>query len=255
MTILAHLNSDLIHGAYARAGGNEITSGKFSSPQSSAALAANMFGYFCGDGTASAFPRNGHFAFLTSPVERVDLERPLRFPWSGGRHPWLDAVIETKEWLVGVESKRYEPYRDAKPSRFSDAYDRDVWGPGMEPYCTLKDAIRKGTAQFGFLDAVQLIKHAFGIRTQAAKSGKRAALVYLYAEPRRYPGGSMIEPADFTAHRYEIDRFAKAVEGAEVRFSALTHSELNREFAASASRPLVFHATAVHAAFLGDEFS
>lgn len=255
MTILAHLKSDVIHGAYAKAGGHEIESGKFASPESSAALAANVFAYFCGDVEAKSFPRDGNFSFLTSPVECVDLELSLRFPWSGGMHPWLDAVIETKGWLVGIESKRYEPFRDTKTNGFSEAYDRDVWGSGMQPYSALKDAIKCGKAQFRFLDAVQLIKHAFGIRTQAAKSGKRAALVYVYAEPRKYPNGRAILEADFTAHRHEVNRFAKAVEGAEVRFSALTHKALNKEFETSTSPSLVFHANAVRAAFLGNEFS
>lgn len=255
MTILAHLDSDHIQQAYAKAGGNEIASGKFASPESSAALAANMFGYFRNEAEISSFPRSGHFSFLTSPVERVDLERSLRFPWSGGRHPWLDAALETKDWLVGIESKRYEPFRDIKSNGFSEAYDRAVWGPQMQRYSGLKDAIKVGKARFRFLDAVQLIKHAFGIRTQAVKAGKRAALVYLYAEPREYPDGRTIDEADIASHREEIDRFARVVEGAEVRFSALTHSALNKEFAASTSRPLVYHSKALQGAFLGNEFA
>lgn len=45
----------------------------------------------------------------------------MRFPWAGGRHPWLDAAVETERYLIGVESKRFEPFRDAKSVRLSDA--------------------------------------------------------------------------------------------------------------------------------------
>jgi hypothetical protein len=45
---------------------------------------------------------------------REGLEYCARFPWSGGRHPWLDALAETPETIIGVESKRFEPYRDIK---------------------------------------------------------------------------------------------------------------------------------------------
>ena len=37
---------DKVRAIYGRAAGNEIASGKFASPQSSAALAANGFGWF-----------------------------------------------------------------------------------------------------------------------------------------------------------------------------------------------------------------
>ena len=255
MTILPHLNAELIHAVYARAGGNEIESGKFDSPESSAALAANVFGYFCDTARLPDFPRGGHFSFLTSPVNRIDLERSLRFPWSGGSHPWLDAVIETTDWLAGIESKRFEPFRDTKTSGFSEAYDRDVWGANMQPFIEMKDAIISGKLQFKFLDAVQLVKHAFGIRTQAARAGKRPALVYLYAEPPGYPDGRIIPATHFAAHQAEVARFAEAVSGAEVEFSALSHQSLNAEFLASPSPALVSHARAVRAAFLANPSS
>lgn len=47
--ILDHLPKDLILDAYRRAKGNEIDSDKFKSPESSAALAANAFGFFWND--------------------------------------------------------------------------------------------------------------------------------------------------------------------------------------------------------------
>lgn len=259
MAILPHLPRSLIHEAFAKAAGNELDSGKLDSPQSSAALAANVFGYFLSPGRAGEFPRNGHFDFLDGPVRQVDIERSLRFPWSGGRHPWLDAVIETDGWIVGIESKRYEPFRDQKEVSFSEAYERDVWGSQMEGYSALMLQLKKGERQFRHLNAAQLIKHAFGIRTQAqedpesGRPARKPALVYLYAEPARIPGGRAIEEVEIVTHRREISEFADLVSGCEVRFSALTHSRLNSELAASPVSDLRAHATLVKSHFLSDQ--
>ena len=86
MTIfLSGVPGELVRAAFDRAGGNEIASGKFASPESSAALAANGFGWFMDRPTAlPAFPGTDD---LDWPATRVDLEREMRFPWSGGRHP------------------------------------------------------------------------------------------------------------------------------------------------------------------------
>ena len=109
-----------------KAGGNEVASGKFGNPDSSAALAVNTFGWFvnCPE-LLPAFPS------LASkfPASFVDVEYCARFPWRGGRHPWLDAVIESDHHLIGVESKRFEPYRDTKRVSLSKKYDENVWGP------------------------------------------------------------------------------------------------------------------------------
>lgn len=66
--------------------------------------------------------------------ELVDIEFRARFPWAGGRHPWLDAIVQTPRRLIGIESKRFEPFRDAKSVSLSAAYDRPVWGANMKGY-------------------------------------------------------------------------------------------------------------------------
>jgi hypothetical protein len=50
------------------------------------------------------------------PASWVNLEQVVRFPWAGGYHPCLDALIETRSALIGVESKRYEPFRAKQPA-------------------------------------------------------------------------------------------------------------------------------------------
>jgi hypothetical protein len=153
----------------------------------------------------------------------VEIERQMRFPWAGGRHPWLDAAIETNEALVGVESRRFEPFRDAKGAALSPAYDRDVWGGGMAPYAAMRDRIRSHNA-FQFLDAVQLVKHAFGLVTEARRAGKRPVLLYLFAEPAERAGKAI--PVEwFRRHREEVSQFAFAVAEADVRFAACSYRE------------------------------
>lgn len=111
-----------------KAGGHELDSGKFASPDSSAALAVNTFGWFIErPQLLPALPGIKPSAWTPSSVE---VEYCARFPWSGGRHPWLDAFIGTDAGVIGVESKRYEPFRDQKTVAFSSAYSRPVWGKG-----------------------------------------------------------------------------------------------------------------------------
>src|SRR4051812_13649610 len=72
------------------AGGSEIGSGKFTHPESSAALAANAFGWFYNQPTClPSLPGTTRMGV----AERVEVEFCARLPWSGGRHPWLDAAV------------------------------------------------------------------------------------------------------------------------------------------------------------------
>lgn len=207
--------------ALAKAGGNEVESGKLLSPESSAALAVNTFGWFLDrPDTLPAFPC---LSDLDWPAVKIDIERQMRFPWSGGRHPWLDAAVETQNYLIGVESKRFEPFRDAKTGHLSSAYDRDVWGEEMGPYTALRDSLREAN-EFRFLDAVQLVKHAFGLVTEGRRVGKQPVLLYLFAEPAEL-AGKPIPQRSINVHREEIAEFAQSVSGAEVGFAACSYRE------------------------------
>jgi len=161
----------------AAAGGNEIGLGKFASPQSSAALAVNTFGWFL-ERPMDLPPLPGTEAMGTP--ERVEVEYCARFPFRGGRHPWFDAVVITPTHLIGVESKRFEPFRDTQTVSLSSAFDRPVWGPQMGHYATMRDALRSGEVRFHHLDAAQLVKHAFGLVTEARRLSRRTVLFYLY---------------------------------------------------------------------------
>lgn len=209
-----------VRAALDRAGGNEIGSGKFASPESSAALAVNGFGWFLD--RPDALPPFPSLSHIDWPAVHVDIERQMRFPWRGGRHPWLDAVVETRTCIIGVESKRFEPFRDAKRAKLSLAYDRDVWGKGMQPWCAMRDHLRSEPRAFRHLDAAQLVKHAFGIVSEASRIGKAPILLYLFAEPTR---GRVVSPEEIARHRIEVGRFTEFVAGAEVRFASCSWRE------------------------------
>lgn len=225
---LPDLPVDRITACFARSPGHEMRHGKFDSPESSAALSANGFGWFMErPGLLPMLP--GVFGW---PARSVTLEAEMRFPWAGGRHPWLDVMILTDSTLVGVESKRYEPFRPGKAEGFSEAYDARVWGEEMERHRSLRLALQAGSERFQALDAVQLVKHGYGLRTQGLKRAMRAVLVYLYAEPEGWASGKRVDPARIALHRAEIARYADLIRGDEVAFVPLCWGDVLRQWAA-----------------------
>lgn len=233
--------------AYARAPGNELESGKLSSPESSAALAANTFGYFLHK--AEDFPHVPAFGAVGWPAQRVSLEECLRFPWRGGRHPWLDAVIETSTHLIGIESKRYEPFRQKNEGTFSSTYWRPIWGDAMEPFESVRDRLAAGLLTYERLDAVQLVKHAFGLRTQGNKRGKSPVLIYLYAEPQNWPDGRAIEEEPRQQHRDEMEAFGREVAGAQTRLATCSYRELLAAFMSSPDLVVAEHGARIQKDF------
>lgn len=238
---------EAIRASYAAAPGNELESGKFLNPASSAALAANAFGLFVTDeGMALLPPLPG--GDWGRPMVPIRLEGVLRFPWSGGRHPCLDALVETPSALIGIESKRYEPFRPKGIEALSDAYWRPVWGAAMTGYERIRDSVRDRTSAFARLDAAQLVKHAFALRTAVHREerlGKQPVLFYLYAEPAFWPDKRAISQVDIEAHRAEIDHFSDLVAGDEVVFRACSYQALLAGWISSGPPAVRDHATAV----------
>lgn len=249
---LPGLPVELIEAAYATAPGNEIESGKFASPESSAALVANAFGLFFERPTI--LPPLPRAADCGWPAQSVTPEAIVRFPWSGGRHPCLDVLIVTKAAIIGVESKRYEPFRPKHAGDMSDAYCRPVWGDRMMGYQYCRDGIRGGGAAFSKLDESQLVKHAFALRTAVQPgsnwAGKRAVLYYLFAEPDEWPDGRPVLQEDRLKHRAEIAAFSQMVASDEVSFRSCSYSELLAECSAQRDPLVSAHASAVSGRFL-----
>jgi len=247
MTELVFLNGvdpDYVLERLAKAGGKEIESDKLLNADSSAALAVNTFGWFAHrPHLLPAFPG----VTFDAPPTCVDVEYCARFPWHGGRHPWLDAVVPTPGSLIGVESKRFEPFRDRKSAVLSAAYNRPVWGDGMKPFEAMRDQLQRAPNAFRYLDAAQLVKHAFGLVTDARRQGKSPKLIYLFAEPARL-GGKPIGSEMRASHRSEVEQFAAAVAGAEVVFSAMSYREWLANWRAC-STEVRAHADAIVARF------
>lgn len=244
-SLLPHLPAERIAQRYAQAPGNELAREKFSSPESSAALAANAFGLFLD--RPGLMPPLPSLPDIGWHIARVELEQELRFPWRGGRHPWLDVVVESPTHLVGIESKRYEPLRGHRVATFSTAFWRDCWPAGMERYQALRDALHSGDAALRALDAAQLVKHALALATRAEQQPRRRpVLVYLYADPQRWPRDHRpVDAKRADAHRSALLRFASAVEGAAVAFVSLTYRELLSVWARFPNAEIQDHVKAV----------
>ena len=222
--------------------GNELPR-KFDNPESSAALAANAFGFFL-DRPRDLPPLPGCDG-ETWPARSLALEAEVRFPWSGGRHPVLDCLVTTPSALIGVESKRFEPYR-TKP--LSDAYWRPVWGECMKGYEGVRDGI------YGYLDAAQLFEHAFALRTEVHRrnghGGLTPILFYVHAPPEFWPAtGKPVDEGAKARHREEIEHFAAAVAGDEVTFVSCSWRELLDTWSHSEDDRVRAHADAVAARF------
>lgn len=243
--------SDLVKAYYSQAPGNEIETGKFSHPESSAALAGNAFGIFL-EAPLDLPPIPG-FERAWSPATSVSLETTLRFPWQSGRHPCLDVCITTDKAVFAIESKRYEPFRERQPPSFSDAYWRRVWGDRMDGYEFTRDILSGCKTIFARLDAAQLVKHAFGLRTavhsKPSLRGKTPILVYLYAEPSVWPDGREIPQALRDEHLKEIARFERCVARSEVPFHPISYAELLSAWLSSKIEDIRDHASRVRAHF------
>ena len=205
--------------------GNEIATGKFDSPASSAALAVNSFGFFLH--RASELPALPGCEAETWPARSLCLEVELRFPWRGGSHPVLDCLVETPSALIGIESKRFEPYRTGSAPSLSDAYWSPEWGEDMKGYelirDRIRDSLRNNTGGYVHLDAAQLFKHAFALRTEVHRPDRRRKLgpilFYLHAEPEIWPvSGEPVDETAKTRHRNEIATFGESVADDEVLF-------------------------------------
>ena len=228
------------------AAGNEISSGKFDSPESSARLAANAFGFFI-NRPYDLPPLPGCEDEKRSATS-LALEQTVRFPWRGGRHPVLDVLVTTPSALIGIESKRFEPFR-LEPL-FSEAFWRPKWGERMRGYERVRDRLHDEEDRVEGLNATQLVKHALALRTQINRDGDsnglHPILLYVYAEPKIWPlTGEPVDPQAIAVHREEISTFVNDVAGDEVRFVHCTYRELLAGWRDSGTADVRNHAEAV----------
>jgi hypothetical protein len=232
--------ADAVLAALARLPGLDLDS-----PDSSAALVANTFGWFL-DRPRLLLPLPDVPMGLPETVELgVEMQLPMR----GTRHPRFDAVVTTPTTLVGIISKRYQPFRPAKATAFTEPFDSRDWGAGMARYGALRQALVLGRQSYRHLDAVTLIKQAYALRTQSVKRARGAVLVYLHAAPTHWSSGKPVDPKALALHQVEVDAFARTVRGDDVTFVPLRWSDLLAEW--SKTPALAAHAAAVTGWFGG----
>lgn len=123
----------------------------------------------------------------------------------------------------------------------------------MRRFEALRDTLRDGSLKFQHLDAVQLVKHAFGLRSAVRRdpaSACQPVLIYLYAEPNAWADGKPIPDAAKAAHRQEIERFATLVAGDEVAFRSCSYRDLLSAFTCHGDPAVRRHADAIAKHFL-----
>ncbi len=236
----------MVEEMYIAAPGNEIESGKFDHPESSARLAANAFGYFLE--RPEVLPPLPGCEDEEWPATHVALEQTVRLPWRGGRHPVLDVLVVTSSALIGIESKRFEPFR--RSPVFSNAYWRPEWGDCMKGYECVRDRLHDEQGRKEGLDRAQLVKHALALRTEVHRMGPtkglKPILLYIHAEPAFWPlTGEPVEPRLMEVHRDDVEAFAENVGQDEVRFVHCTYQNLLSRWMESVAPGIRGHAEAV----------
>lgn len=242
-TFLPGVPAETVLAALRRSPGHELNTGKFDNLESSAALAANAFGWFLE--RPSALPPLPSVPM--GPPEAIAVEEELRLPWTGGRHPWADVVITTPTTLVGLKSTRYEPFRPRKSPVFTEPFASREWGPGMARWNTMRRALDDGSQTYRCLDAVQLVKTAYALRNQSIKRARGAVLVYLHASPPQWANGKPVSPEAIARHAAEITDFARAIKGDDVAFAAVAWADLLAQWAKAPA--LAAHAVALKSRF------
>ena len=223
---------------------------RLDSPRSSAALAVNVFGYFLS--RPKELPELPGCPDVRWPADSLTVEKELRLPWRGGTHPHLDVVVTTPTTLIGIESKRFEPFdgKGNKVKKVSETYwnkEAELWGKQMRGYARVRDQLRDNRGSLYSLDAAQLFKHALGLRTAVQNGGAYAGLTpilfYIYAEPAQWPdSGQPVATAAVEQHREELAAFAKEVANDEVKFAACSYRELLESWVGQGTAAVSRHA-------------
>jgi hypothetical protein len=207
---LKDFEADLLQGD-----GNEMK-GKFRAAHSSSALAVNTFAPFKANLDALRLPGGSGFANL-------HFERKCPHGLVGRRSPNLDVLAEGPNGVVAVESKLLEPlgqhiakFSPAYPAGITDTRCLTGWFGAMKQ-------LMRDPRTYRWLDAAQLVKHAFGIAHTFPD--KPATLLYLFWEP-----SNPKEHPFFDEHRAEVARFAASIIGGRPDFVAMSYPELWRSW-------------------------
>jgi hypothetical protein len=195
-----------IEADYRAAAGHELGQ-KLRAAHSSAALVINTFA-----------PWRLHPASLILPgtgFHSLRFEKPCPTGLSG-TPPHLDLVADG-DLPTAVESKCTE-WLTARGAKFAESYLALRTDQGGEPWVAAMLRLRRTPDSYRYLDAAQLIKHAFGLLRCFPGP---VVLLYLYWEPRN----SSAWP-ECAAHRAEMDRLGGEVRRSRVRLEHMSYREL-----------------------------
>jgi hypothetical protein len=205
---LVEIKSDLEKGA-----GSELK-GKLRAAHSSAALVVNAFGPW------RTVPDSLGLAGLRG-FSAVHFEFPR--PTGLGRTPPHLDLLADGDLPVAVESKCTE-WMQSKPAIFSVSYDNLRASYGNSPWFEQMQQLRDAADRYRFLDAAQLIKHAFGLMACYGMD-HQVRLLYLYWEPRNAE-----KWVECRLHRAEADDLAAKVERSAIRLVPMSYRELWAEW-------------------------
>jgi hypothetical protein len=215
--------------------GNELQT-KFRAIHSSSGLAVNCFAPF----------RHKIADLALQPGDSFDsLQFEGKCPTGliRGKSPNLDVLLSGPTGVVGIESKLSE-YLGIHSAEFSPAYAQQICDARREGgYYREMLRLIDAPKSYTYLDAAQLIKHAFGLAH--TYRDRPVSLLYLFWEPAN-PEASPI----FAAHRAEIAEFAKRVAGSTPNFSAMSYPELWRRLEDAGPEWLQAHIDELRARYL-----
>ena len=140
-----------------------------------------------------------------------------------GTPPNLDLVVESSRHVLAIKSKCVE-YLTPKTAAFSHAYFDQITDGRRDSgwFCEMV-RLRDEPRAYQFLDAAQLIKHAFGLAR--GFRGRPVTLLYLWWEPINADADPV-----FGRHRAEIAGFADRVAGSSPDFISMSYGALWREW-------------------------
>jgi len=207
---LADFETDLRQGD-----GNEME-GKFRAVHSSSALAVNTFARFRSRADSLHLPVGSNFTSLS-------FERKCPHGLAGRRSPNLDIVVEGPSCVIAIESKCLEPL-SVHQAEFAAAYNEGIKDRRRETGW-FREMLRldKEPAAYRWLDAAQLVKHAFGIAHTFTDCP--ATLLYLFWEPSNAEAHPL-----FAEHRAEVARFSASIAGGSPDFVAVSYPELWKQW-------------------------
>ena len=215
--------NDLLAGA-----GNELES-KFPAIYSSAALVINSFAPFRPQISNLSFP---------PPLSKNEVIRNLEFEKQchtglKGIPPHLDVLLTgSNDNIIAIESKLTEILHQKTITKIPVTYfDRTprIWKGGV--YHDELVRIRDGVANYRYLDAPQLIKHAFGLTNtymkNSASQNRKITLLYLYWEPANIDSLTGPLKEVYKIHAEEILKFKTAIGlNTNPSFESMSYPEL-----------------------------